>query len=107
MGFLLGWVAWRTGSVLPGILIHLTNNAMSVSMERILASEWGGAELILKSTEQGPQYQTMWIVASIFIAASCLAYFASLKPAAEESEADLLDVDHDYIDPTKSLAAIA
>ena len=104
MGFLLGWVAWRTGSVLPGILIHLTNNAMSVSMDRILVSDWGGADLILKSTEQGPQYQTMWILASIFIAASCLAYIGSLKPATDESEADLLDVEHEYLDPTKSLA---
>ena len=34
MGLLLGWIALRTGSVLPGIVIHFTNNALSVSLAR-------------------------------------------------------------------------
>jgi sodium transport system permease protein len=35
IGVLLGWIALRTGSVLPGILIHFGNNALSVSLNRI------------------------------------------------------------------------
>lgn len=27
LGLMLGWVAWRTGSVWPGVLLHLTHNA--------------------------------------------------------------------------------
>ena len=42
MGLLLGWIALRTGSVLPGILIHFTNNALSVSLERIAEQLGGG-----------------------------------------------------------------
>lgn len=30
MGFLLGWVAWRTGSVLPGMLLHGCHNALLI-----------------------------------------------------------------------------
>ena len=26
-GLLLGWLAWRTGSLLPGIIVHVANNA--------------------------------------------------------------------------------
>lgn len=30
IGLLLGWVRWRTGSVLPGILLHAVNNALLI-----------------------------------------------------------------------------
>jgi ABC-2 type transport system permease protein/sodium transport system permease protein len=30
MGFLLGWVAWRTGSVLPGMLLHGCHNGLLI-----------------------------------------------------------------------------
>lgn len=42
-GLLLGWVRWRTGSVLTGIVVHAVNNALvfvPVYFERQLA-EWG------------------------------------------------------------------
>ena len=35
MGILLGYIALKSGSVLPGILLHFTNNALSVSLERV------------------------------------------------------------------------
>jgi sodium transport system permease protein len=105
MGVLLGWVALRTGSVLPGILIHFTNNALSVSMERIASSQWGGASLFLTTSEGGPAYQPMWIVVSIGIAVTCLLYFGSIRPRVDESEADFIELDRDIVDPTTSLAA--
>ncbi len=104
MGVLLGWVALRTGSVLPGILIHFTNNALSVSMERIASSQWGGASLFLTTSEGGPAYQPMWIVVSIGIAVTCLLYFGSIRPRVDESEADFIELDRDIVDPTTSLA---
>jgi sodium transport system permease protein len=104
MGVLLGWVALRTGSVLPGILIHFTNNALSVSMERIASSQWDGATLFLTTSEAGPAYQPMWIVVSIGIAVTCLLYFGSIRPRVDESEADFIEFDHEIVDPTTSLA---
>ncbi|MGZ3480421.1 MAG: ABC transporter permease subunit/CPBP intramembrane protease [Myxococcaceae bacterium] len=35
MGLLLGWVALESGSILPGVLIHLVNNGAQVLLERI------------------------------------------------------------------------
>ncbi len=35
MGLLLGWVALESGSILPGMLIHLVNNGAQVLLERM------------------------------------------------------------------------
>ncbi len=78
MGLLLGWIALKTGSVLPCILVHFTNNALSVSLQRILDSGWEGATLFLMTTETGPAYQPTWIVFSLGIAVTCLLYFGTL-----------------------------
>jgi sodium transport system permease protein len=103
MGLLLGWIALRTGSVLPSILIHFANNALSVSLERIAGSSWQGADLFLTTSESGTAYQPMWIVTSIGIAITCMLYFGTLSPKIDESEADLVDVDHNLVDPAASL----
>ncbi|GAA4473489.1 ABC transporter permease subunit/CPBP intramembrane protease [Novipirellula rosea] len=104
MGLMLGWIALRTGSVLPGILIHFTNNALSVSLQRITESSWGGASIFLRTTEQGPEYQPFWIVISMGIAVTCLLYFGSLRSADEEIEADQIHTDEPIVDPTTSFA---
>ena len=28
-GILAGWLYWRTGSIIPGIIIHITNNSLT------------------------------------------------------------------------------
>jgi len=86
MGVLLGFIALRTGSVLPGILIHFTNNALSVSLQRITDSSWSGASLFLMQTDAGPAYQPLWIVCSIGIAITCVLYFATLASQVDESQ---------------------
>ncbi len=103
MGLLLGWIALRTGSVLPSILVHFTNNALSISMERIAESQWDGAAMFLTSTETGPSYQPMWIVTSVGIALTCMLYFATLPPRVDEAETDYIDIDGTITDPTTSL----
>jgi hypothetical protein len=35
VGLLLGWVALESGSLLPGILIHLVNNGAQVLLDRV------------------------------------------------------------------------
>lgn len=103
MGVLLGWIALKTGSVLPGILIHFTNNALSVSMERIADSGWQGAALFLTNSETGPTYQPLWIVTSIGIALTCMLYFGTLRPWVDGSEHDWMDLEHNLIDRPEAL----
>jgi sodium transport system permease protein len=87
MGLLLGYVALRTGSVLPGIMIHFTSNALSVSLARIATTQWQGVDWILKSS--GPadvSYQPFWIVISMAIAITCLLYFSTLRSAMDQAD---------------------
>lgn len=88
MGLLLGWVALRTGSVLPGILIHFTVNAMSVSLPRVADSSWGGASLMLTTTEAGPEYRPAWTLISLGVATVCLLYLSTRRAAPEEDWAE-------------------
>ncbi len=75
MGMLLGWVSLRTGSVLPGMLIHVTNNALSVSLGRIAELNYRGLDLFVRVTADGPEYQPIWTVIAGCVAICCLLYF--------------------------------
>ena len=87
MGVLIGWVALRTGSVLPCILLHFTNNALSVSMSRLTNSRLPGIDLFITTTQDGAVYQPLWFLMSIGLAITCAMYFATLRPPVEESNA--------------------
>jgi sodium transport system permease protein len=99
MGLLLGWISLRTGSVLPGMLIHFTINTLTVSLDRIATSGWRGSELFITTSQAGPAYQPLWLVMSIGIAITFLIYFAILRPRIDESQVDLLDIDPHLPDP--------
>ncbi|TWU40878.1 ABC transporter permease subunit/CPBP intramembrane protease [Novipirellula artificiosorum] len=105
MGLLLGFIALRTGSVLPGILLHLTNNALSVSMGRIANSQWGGASMMFHTTAEGPQYQPLWLVACVAIAGICLWWFITLNTHPADAEADHIELDNTIVDPATRLMA--
>ncbi|MDB4664420.1 ABC transporter permease subunit [bacterium] len=90
MGMLLGLIALRTGSVLPCMLLHFTNNALSVSMGRLADSGLPGIQMLITKTQAGPAYQPLWFLLSIGLAITCLLYFASLRSPVDESNmADL------------------
>lgn len=74
MGVLLGWVALRTGSVLPGILIHFGNNALSVSINRIAELNLPLlSDLILIETATGSaEYHWIWTGCAAFVSVCCL-----------------------------------
>ncbi len=103
MGVLLGWIALRTGSVLPGILLHFTNNALSVSMERIASSDWDGASIFLRMTAEGPAYQPMWIVVASGVAVTCLLYFGNVEDTTDDLENDLIEFEGHVSDPGTQL----
>ena len=104
MGVLIGWISLKTGSVLPGILLHFTNNALSVSMERI-ANQWEMAPIFLKQTEAGATYQPLWLLVSGCLAVTFLLYFGTLR-SSNDGDLDYIDVDHDkLVDPGNLVAA--
>ncbi|MEO1616002.1 MAG: ABC transporter permease subunit/CPBP intramembrane protease [Planctomycetota bacterium] len=105
MGVVLGWITLRTGSLLPCIIIHLTNNALSVSLSRISSSSWEGARLFLTETDAGPAYQPLWTLVGLAIAGTCLLYFGTIDSPIDESESPIASHHGDYTDPTKSLAS--
>ncbi|KAA5544286.1 CPBP family intramembrane metalloprotease [Roseiconus nitratireducens] len=106
MGLILGWITLKTGSVLPGILIHFTNNALSVSLGRIAESNWHAASLFLQETEMGPVYQPFWTLIGMGVAATCLLYFGTMNPVVDESDSEPVEQGHrDLIDPTAALAS--
>lgn len=39
MGLLLGWMYYRTGSILPGVMLHWVNNTVAFVMARLLPME--------------------------------------------------------------------
>ena len=103
MGILLGWIALRTGSVLPGMLIHFTNNSLSVSMDRIASNGWTGADWFITTSQAGPIYQPIWLVVSIGLAITLLLCFAILRPRFDESQVDQLEIEPLPNDPHTSV----
>lgn len=80
MGCVLGWIALRTGSVLPGIVLHVTNNALSLSVARAsnhpeMFDSWLGF-FLRQNSDGSTSYQPVWIVISASIAVACLLYFS-------------------------------
>jgi ABC-2 type transport system permease protein/sodium transport system permease protein len=61
LGFLLGWLAWRSGSVLPGILLHLCHNGLLLMLayyrDELAARGWG--------IQQQEHVPALWIAVSI------------------------------------------
>lgn len=43
-GLPVGWLAWRTGSVVWGVAVHVVNNAIAVLLEMVAAATGAGAE---------------------------------------------------------------
>ncbi|QDS94300.1 ABC-2 family transporter protein [Roseimaritima multifibrata] len=88
MGLMLGWIALRTGSVLPCLIIHFTNNALSVSMSRIPDFGLQGTELFLTTNVDGSaMYQPIWTLMAAGLAFACLTYFYTLQSSDDEQAA--------------------
>jgi len=70
LGVVLGWIAWRTGSVLPGIVLHLCHNGwlMTVSYyaRQLEARGWGVGE--------ATHLPASWLVCGIVMAVVAAAW---------------------------------
>ncbi len=65
LGMIFGWLYYRTGSLLPGIVGHVLNNSVA-SVNMIL---YGNATI----EEQMPSSAEMWLLAAIATVVFCLA----------------------------------
>lgn len=63
LGLLLGWLYWRTGSLLPGILCHFINNALGAL---VLRSEHADARLVDLMGGTGPLLAGVAVAAVVF-----------------------------------------
>jgi sodium transport system permease protein len=84
MGLLLGIIAWRTGSVLCTMLIHVVNNTLSLSLSWLSARELTpgtGWEWMIRVDNGQWSYQPQWVTLSIVIAGLMLVVLWRRSPA--------------------------
>jgi ABC-2 type transport system permease protein/sodium transport system permease protein len=82
MGFALGWVRRRTGSVFPGTLLHALHNA-SATLISYYSTRLAGAGLGQDPTTHLP---TMWLLASAVLI--CVGLFCVGQGTGRDSESD-------------------
>lgn len=87
MGVLLGWMAWKTGSVIPTILTHLINNSLSVSLGQLAAAPWAGKELVLNTSAEEFGYQPLWTLICMTFSLAILLIIGSLPGDRNQSAA--------------------
>lgn len=80
IGLLLGWVTWRTASVVPAMIIHAINNGLSVSLPRISELDLPGLELVLAEAGAGVVYQPMWTLICLGFVLAVFIIYASMEP---------------------------
>lgn len=90
VGVVIGYLAVQTGSLLPGVIYHLTHNGLAVVVSR-LTPEWLDAHpqfapLFTSISSEGPVYQPALVVLGGLLALLLLLWFRALpfQPYAEE-----------------------
>lgn len=69
MGLILGWIAYRTGSVVPGILVHFVHNALLMMVAYYHSKvNWFGS-----SFDDQAHLPAEWIVGCAAVALTCAA----------------------------------
>jgi sodium transport system permease protein len=73
LGVVLGLLAVRSRSILPGIVFHFLNNALAVTMGRLVHAPWAArvVPLIFRNPEEG-LYHGHWILLSVLLSALML-----------------------------------
>jgi sodium transport system permease protein len=82
MGLVLGVIAWKTGGVLCGMAFHVTHNALSMSMPRLIRSENpipSSIEWAFTRTSEGMDYSSSWLTLSVVISIVCMVYIVTRK----------------------------
>lgn len=83
LGIGLGIIAWRSGSVLPGIALHMTHNALSMLVARLAVSQDSMPTFLTWAFEwsgDGWAYSSTWTTYSCFLAILGFTWFFVRKP---------------------------
>lgn len=87
VGLILGWLCYRTGSIVPGIILHMLHNGFVVFMAyyqpTLSKYSW--------FPDEEAHIPVSWIVASVLIGGGCIAYlhFTADKTADFDPEIEL------------------
>lgn len=91
-GLVIGFIAVQTGSLLPGILFHMTHNAMALLSAMVKVTpehyqRYPALELLLERTEEGFTYGWPLILAGAVLASYLLVWLHRLpyQPSDEEA----------------------
>ncbi|MDZ4848272.1 MAG: ABC transporter permease subunit/CPBP intramembrane protease [Pirellulaceae bacterium] len=93
MGLILGVIAWRTGGVVCGIVLHMTHNSLTMIVSRAgktpdsIPGELGW---ILQQTTEGIAYTDAWLAVSIFVSAMTLVWFCLRSSKVCEGQGDVM-----------------
>ncbi|MFT5527579.1 MAG: sodium transport system permease protein [Pirellulaceae bacterium] len=84
VGLILGWIAIRSGSILPGIALHVANNGILALLtyysDDLVAAGWIDADL------EGIPVPWLVVGSLLAVAGSALCVFAARKDAEKASE---------------------
>lgn len=72
MGAVLGWIAWRTGSIWPGMLLHMLHNATISLLARTVST--GSAPGWLPNPDE--PFPAVWTIASLAMSILLIATIA-------------------------------
>lgn len=79
VGLILGWLCYRSGSIIPGILLHMLHNGILTFMAyyepQLSRFTW--------FPEEGAPIPTVWIVASALISIGCIVML-QIIPVAQQ-----------------------
>jgi len=104
VGAVIGYIAVQTGSLLPGIVFHLTHNATKLLYKEIGTPDPNGNDAInwiFKFDEKGEfSYQPGMVVLSVLLSILILAWFARLTYARSVEEALQDKIDQNRFDPS-------
>jgi len=80
LGVVLGLLAVRSRSILPGIVFHFLNNAIAVSHGWLLTAPWSGSVVpwIYRNPAEG-LYHGVWIAASVLFSGLLMFHLWKLK----------------------------
>ena len=80
LGIVLGLLAVRSRSILPGLIFHFLNNTIAVSQDYLVKAPWARSVIpwIYRKPEEG-LYHMGWTAASALVSASLLIYLWRLK----------------------------
>jgi ABC-2 type transport system permease protein/sodium transport system permease protein len=102
LGLVLGVVGWRSGSVLPGVVLHMVHNGLllTISIYSGQLTAWG------LGTEQQTHLPYPWLIASAILSTAGLALLFLSRPSAAfraaQADAALQRAGHEELETSSS-----